>query len=461
MNNIELLPKQDEFVFDRHPFACYAGGFGSGKTLAGCVKGLLLSQLMPNNFGLVGRLTYPELRDTTRKTFFEITPPDWYDPKNGGIWKESENYLRLYNGSEVIFRHLDKISQKEILSLNLGWFFIDQAEEISYDVFLTLISRLRLNRVPTHYGFVGCNHEGHNWIYDRFKRKPRNDSSLTEGSTYDNPHNPKDYVKRLEENYPPEWVKRYVSGSWDVFMGQVFEEFDDKVHVINPFIIPNEWERIVSIDHGLVNPTAVLWGAIDFDENIYLYDEYYKANEIISEHARRIWEKTGDDNITTWVIDPTTRAKTMIKNGMPWSVLEEYEDNGLQLVPANNEVLASINRIKEYLHIQKDRINPITQQKGSPKLFIFKNCPNLIEELKTYRWKKQMISQEQNAPEKPVKYKDHTVDALRYLIMSRPEPTQRLPGGVPFTQKQARRNTNEMTQNTNYNLDKEHQIYAE
>jgi hypothetical protein len=244
-------------------------------------------------------------------------------------------------------------------------------------------------------------------------------------------------------------------------MGQVFEEFDEKVHIINPFIIPNDWERIVSIDHGLVNPTAVLWGAIDYDENIYIYDEYYKANDIVSNHAQRIWEKTEDQNITLWVIDPQTKAKTMVKNGMPWSIQEEYADNGIQPVLANNEVLASINRIKEYLHIQKDRIHPITQQRGAPKLFIMNNCVNLLEEIPTYRWRKQTSAQELNNPEKPIKYKDHAVDALRYLIMSRPEPTQRLPVGISYVERKTKSNINEMTRGNEVNLTDEHQLYNE
>ena len=152
-NQIEPTPKQIEFITSTAKFSCFSGGFGSGKTVAGCLRALLLSSF-PGSFGLIGRLTYPELRDTTRKTFFEICPPEYYDEAHGGQWKPSENYLRLVNGSEIIFRHLDNVSEKELLSLNLGWFFIDQAEEVGGNVFQILQSRLRLNTVSNRYGFI-------------------------------------------------------------------------------------------------------------------------------------------------------------------------------------------------------------------------------------------------------------------------------------------------------------------
>ena len=174
--HIEPTPTQEKFVFSDKKFSCFSGGWGNGKTTAGCLRSLVLSSY-PNNFGLVGRLTYPELRDTTRRSFFEICPPDFYDPSEGGEWRISENHLKFKNGSEIIFRHLDQVSEKELLSLNLGWFYIDQAEEVSEQIFLILQSRLRLNTVPNRYGFVTCNPEPGNWIYRRFK-KPQEENRL-------------------------------------------------------------------------------------------------------------------------------------------------------------------------------------------------------------------------------------------------------------------------------------------
>jgi len=423
LTNIELLKPQRRFLENTNTYSLFSGGFGSGKTVALVLRALLVSQAMPKNFGLIGRLTYPELRDTTQKTFFEFCPPDWYAESRGGIWNKSENYIRLYNGSEIIFRHLDNISETELLSLNLGWFGIDQAEETSESVFQILQSRLRNNKVARRYGFLICNPAGHNWLWKRFhpeSKEKMNDGFYVESTTYDNKINlPEDYIRHMEESYSEEMVKRYLYGSWDVFEGQVFVEFDKKVHVIDPFDIPPFWERIISIDHGLVNPTAVLWSAIDQDGNVFVYDEHYQAGRPISYHASEIKRKTGKQKISLTVIDPSTIAKTREKNGFPFSVIQEYNDYKVYPVPGNNDVMASINRIKEFLKIQPKRFHPVNGKVGSPRLFIFKNCENTISEISKYHWKKLRSLNPRNPLEQTSDIDDHTVDALRYMIMAR------------------------------------------
>ena len=423
LRNIKLLPPQEKFIFNNNTYSLFSGGFGSGKTVALVLKALILSQMLPGNTGLIGRLTYPELRDTTQKTFFEFCPPDWYSESNGGVWNKSENYVRLYNGSEIIFRHLDTISEKELLSLNLGWFGIDQAEEIPESVFLILQSRLRKKNVARQYGFLICNPAGHNWLWHRFHPESKDtmrDSFYVESTTYDNKVNlPDDYIRHMEESYSEEMVKRYLYGSWDVFEGQVFVEFDNRVHVIDPFEIPIFWDRLISIDHGLVNPTAVLWGAIDQDGNIFIYDEHYQAGRPISYHAAEIKRKTGKQKISITVIDPSTVAKTREKDGFPFSILQEYNDYGIYPVLGNNDVSASINRIKEFLKVNPKRYHPVNGKLGAPKLYILKNCVHMIEEITKYHWKKVRTMAARNPLEQTSDIDDHTVDALRYMIMAR------------------------------------------
>jgi PBSX family phage terminase large subunit len=446
--NIEPTPKQQEFITSDARYTCYSGGFGAGKTMGGCLRGLLLSQF-PGNFGLVGRSTYIELRDTTRRTFFEVCPPEFYDESGGGQWKPSENHLKLINGSEIIFRHLDTISEKELLSLNLGWFFIDQAEEIGERVFQTLQSRLRLATVPNRFGFIVCNPEPGNWIYMNWRKpieegKPKPDHHLVESSSFDNPYLPKDYLQSLLASYPAEMQKRFIEGRWDAFENQIFPEFDRNIHAINPFDIPNDWEKIVAVDHGLVNPTAALFTAIDYDGNIIVFDEYY-APGIVSDHARNIIAKTQDKEISMWVIDPSTQAKTREKDGMPWSVIEEYEDYGLFFTPANNEKLASINRVKEFLKLSPLRRHIQTNITPAPRLYIFKNCVNLLWELPQYQWRKLRGLSQRNAPEQARDFNDHAIDALRYMIMSRfPAPVHRTLGSSLILPED-RKNFNLMT----------------
>lgn len=106
--------------------------------------------------------------------------------------------------------------------------------------------------------------------------------------------------------------------------------------------------------------------------------------------------------------------------------MEEYDDCGLYFTPANNEKLAGINRVREFLKPQMNRRNPITKEIPSPRLFIFKNCVNLNTEFPQYQWRKFRSLAQRNAIEQPRDFNDHALDALRYMIMSRfPAPLKR------------------------------------
>mgnify|MGYP007070306279 CR=1 FL=1 len=70
-----LLDAQREFLEIPHNYsldvAVYQGGYGSGKTFAGALLGILLAVKFPKIIGLVGAQTYTLVRDTTLKTYFE------------------------------------------------------------------------------------------------------------------------------------------------------------------------------------------------------------------------------------------------------------------------------------------------------------------------------------------------------------------------------------------------------
>lgn len=411
----EWTAPQSEFLYAPQRYPAYFGGFGNGKTLAGCWRGLLYSLYQPGNVGVVGRLTYPELRDSTRRTFLEIAAPF-----QAG-WKEQENLLTVHcvggGTSQVMFRHMDDLER--LLSMNLGWFYLDQAEELPEEAFLTLAGRLRLAGVKQRSGWITGNPAGHDWIYRRWKAEKAEDYRLIEATTMENPHLPADYVENLLKNYPEHWVKRYVYGSWDVFEGQIWPDYDERMHVIDPIQVPKDWEKIQAIDHGFTNPTCCLWAAVDYDGNIIVYDEHYEAGQLVSHHAEAIKSRGELSGIT--YIDPSTSAKTQQRGGYLYSIAYEYSEHGIYTVPANNNVQAGILRVSELLRPSENRRHIVTGSSPAPGLYITRNCVNLRRELPQYQWKRLRLGQNQNMPEEPVKSNDHACDALRYLCMSRPQ----------------------------------------
>jgi PBSX family phage terminase large subunit len=391
-------------------YRLYIGGFGSGKTYSGCQEALKVSQLYPGSLGVIARFTYPELRDTTRRTFFDICPPQLIKE-----WRSSENHLKLTNGSEILFRTLD--DPDKLKSLNLDWFYIDEGSETNKNTFEMLRGRLRGLHGPRK-GWVTSNPAGHDWLWEVFERDKKNGYEYFRAPTTENIHLPQEYIEDLL-NSPDEWKKRYVFGSWDCFEGQIYDMFTDDLIVPN-FRPAVEWEHLISVDHGYTNPTAAIFGAVDYDGTIWIYEEYYQPGKLVSYHAHEIRKKVlgpSPDEIIIpgidvafakkkWenkpidiIIDPSTKNRNPIDGQ---SVQAEYADNHFVCINGNNEVLAGINRVGEYFN--------------SGKLKICKCCTNLIDELKSYKWD----DADKTGKEKPVKTHDHAVDALRYMIMSRP-----------------------------------------
>jgi len=407
--------KQCQFHAAPDMFKLYGGAMGGGKSRAICEEGLQLSLDYPGNFGVIARQTLPELKATTLMTFFGETLPEGSEKNRALVdkYNRSEGLLTFRNNSKILFTGLDNDNIDKIKSMNLGWFAIDEATEVSEDIFNMFCTRLRLN-IPgiMYFGLLASNPEP-GWVKKRFIDKQLEDHVFIPALPSENPHLPKDYLKRFA-SLPEHWKKRYLEGNWDVFEGQIYTDFNRAIHVIDPFKPPKEWRRIGGLDHGLRNPTAILWGAVDHDGDIYIYQEHYEAGQLVSYHAEVIKDNEKMDYIAA---DPSIRNRNPI-NGK--SVQQEYQDCKVYNIRlGNNDVSAGINRVSEYLKLQP-HIDANQWPEGKPRLFICRNCANLIEEITEYKWKDIRLGANVNEPEQPQKVKDHAVDALRYLIMSRP-----------------------------------------
>ena len=399
MSRFVLNPNQSKFDSCDEQVIAFFGGIGNGKTFAGILKGIkrVMNPKNPPQLGMIARQTYPELRDSTQRTFFEICHMMGMLPEVHYEYRKQENRVKFVNGHEIIFRSLD--DPAKLLSINLGWFYIDQAEEVSEEVFLTLLGRLRAVENPQCW--ITGNPLGHNWIWHRFIHDPVPGNIIFNAKTEENIHNlPEGYVDSLKNNYNEIWINRYLYGSWDAFEGQIYPDFEPSIHVKNHFTVAPEWRRFIGIDHGRTNPTAVLWGAVDQDDVLYIYREHYEAGQDVDYHARAIQAHLNEGRYETYVIDPSTGAG---KKDDPETIGNRYRQLKIPVINANNDVQGGIDKVTEYFK--------------HGKIFIHKSCENLIRELINYQWEQPSASRiELNQPERPLKKDDHSCDALKYLV---------------------------------------------
>ncbi|KKN77216.1 hypothetical protein LCGC14_0361940 [marine sediment metagenome] len=135
----EFDTKQFQWDFfsavNRYP--AMIAGWGSGKTLWSLMKGVELSKAYKDNLGVIVRSEGTKLRDSTMKDFTRLT--NIHVP-------QGTNEAKYANGSSVLFRNAKDLSGLQ--NVNIGWFYIEQAEEFPTDTQFQLL-RGRLRRVLT------------------------------------------------------------------------------------------------------------------------------------------------------------------------------------------------------------------------------------------------------------------------------------------------------------------------
>lgn len=338
----ELNPSQEKFWLSKKKYVLFSGGYGCGKSLMLTLKAVELSLKYPRNYILMGRKTYPELRDTLLKEFFNYCPDSLIKD-----YLKAEGRVIFHNGSEIIFRHLDTIAESEIRSLNLGSAFIDQAEDISREVFIGLRGRLRRDGVADEDRriYMTCN-PALSWLYSDFKQNPEPDFEVIEASTLENQKNlPKAYVEDLLK-YPEGYKKQFVYGVWDEDLlsnRAVFaREYIEKLRLGLKEPIKNKEGLDIFADFV---PGHRYQMGIDASEGIYetgVPDNKQKSDET----AITIVDLDTEEEVASWSgrIPPDAAAEKAIR------FVSFYQDkkNKCLIIPEMNSIgLALLNKLNK------------------------------------------------------------------------------------------------------------------
>jgi hypothetical protein len=237
------------------------GPFGTGKTTSAAYDMIdCASQFVVPTRGkrrsrfAVVRNTYPELRDTTIKTFL-----DWFPPLYFGKYNSSnKTYLLNYEDREIelIFKALDSPQDvRDLLSLELTGAHVDEAREIHQTVVKGLLGRI--GRFPSMKDTDGVNPfifppqvllttnypSSEHWLHRDFVSKPIEGYRIYEQTQEENKHNLRpNYYEDLEKDYADrtDLLKTLVRGEWGVTVKgkQVYPEFNRSYHVSKHSLVP-------------------------------------------------------------------------------------------------------------------------------------------------------------------------------------------------------------------------------
>jgi len=412
---------QTEFLAASEREVFYGGARGGGKSYAMLVDPLRYCS-RPHHRALLIRRTMPELRDLISKS--QLLYSKAYP---GAKWREQEKEWRFPSGAKIEFGYAENMTDVlRYQGQSYTWIGIDELPQYpSPDIYNFLRSSLRSvdKDIPVYLRATGNpGNIGSQWVKEMFV-DPAEPNSAFEikidtpvgvktitrrfipAKLQDNPYlmQTDDYYAMLA-SLPDIQRKQFLDGDWDAYEDSAFPEFSKTTHVVEPFEIPKGWYKFRAADWGYSSPACVLWFAVDYNNNLWLYRELYTSKVTADIFARQVLELESGEYIQYGVLDSSTWAKrgdvgpsiaeTMIQQGCRWRQSDRSPKS----------------RISGKLEIHKR----LLVNDKEPGLRVFKNCRNLIRTIST------LPTDKKNPEDVDTNAEDHAYDALRYGCMSRP-----------------------------------------
>ena len=410
-----LTPKQTygvKYFTSTHKFIKFYGGSRSGKTFLTCLMIALRAIKYPGSHHLIARLSNASCKDTVWK---QTMLPILRACERAGKCRVYENKGEAVfkNGSLVKTGGIRPSEKDRILSTEWETIFVCEANENTWEIIEQLQGRLQGsstdlggNEIKLKF-IIDLNPTVHSsWTYKVWMKginpgdRPQ-DEKIIEPKIYqeyihlhwvpeDNKENLRDgYIETLQSMGKTR-RKRFYEGDYGSF-GCLMYEFDDRVHVVDDFVIPESWKKIVAIDFGFDHPFVALWMAISPDEVIYVYREWVMSEMIVRKHAEYIQkycEKDFTSSLTSisriyddFVCDHDREDRATLEDALGISTSKAYKD-----------VESGINNVRDLLERQKFKV--------------FRSCGRVRIGFENYRRKP--------GTEEPIKEDDDEMDAVRY-----------------------------------------------
>jgi hypothetical protein len=219
-------------------------------------------------------------------------------------------------------------------------------------------------------------------------------------------------VVSLALDLSEEVFNQEIAALFNEFVGRVFKDFDEEVHV-GDFVYEPGWETYAALDYGFTNPFVWLLIQVSPHGNIRVLDEYYERGRTNGEAIAEIQARgLAPSSLLAFYPDPAEPDRTAevsqllhvrSAGGTGGLIQDRLEWIRRKLRPA--DVIAHL---------------PMEHPEWVPQLQINRRCKQTIREMGVYRYAKtaeEAAARDQEAPENPLKKDDHTPEALgRFMI---------------------------------------------
>jgi phage terminase large subunit len=416
-----------------------SGGAGTGKSVGALMKVHLACLATPKVRTLIVRKTHASLTASTLVTFRQKVAGEalaagllsFY----GGSAQEPASF-RYINGSVIVVGGLDRASR--LLSTEYDISFVDEAIETTPEDLDMITTRLRNGRLasyqqlilatnpgpPTHHLKVRADSGRCTMLYSRHEDNPRlyQNGEWTEyGRTY---------LDRLDGLSGPRY-QRMRWGRWVAAEGQIYESWDESIHLVDRFDVPPDWTRWWAVDFGYTAPFCWQDWAEDGDGRLYLVREIYHSRRLVEDHARTILAAVHGGTCDQSAADPAERHRdcTWIEP-RPRAVICDHdaEDRATLERHLGMGTVAARKSVSDGIQAVQARLRPAGD--GRPRLVLMRDAllerdQELVdagkpactaEEVPGYIWD---TGGGKKLKEAPVKQDDHGADGIRYLCAER------------------------------------------
>ncbi len=416
----------DGHMYEARFRMCIAGTRGGKSRMAGeeavvyLLAGATRVWILGQNYALTEkefryiyeRMTSPEMREFLGGEYPLVT--DVYNLDQGNM------HIKTKWGAEVQCLSLDKGGAaalgEECDLIILSESAIIKNPKMVWERYLRgrLASRMGDLLIPTTPGGKTNKHDEEGWLFDMYMKgydPDEPDYFTREWPSWENPDGFKEDPYELRRTMDPKIFSEQYEGKFMIFSGTVLN-FDENVHVIQPFDIPTHWRAYEAIDPGWSGRFVWLRSVVSPTNTIYITDEYDDSEQLFGLRASEIKRHRAEAyNIHPSLWDVFVRknqhvTRTYVDSEDPQAMAELELKYGLPNEPTTKDaknVLVSVNRVNERLKYS-DRY--------PPKLYITANCVNTIEACNYHSWG----DKQGNSVRKPANDKwKHWVDCMRYI----------------------------------------------
>jgi hypothetical protein len=332
-------------------------------------------------------------------------------------WDASKNRIWLKGFVLIQFKSAD--NPKTLVGKGLDGVWLDEASKMKEQTWSGYLSYALADKGG--WSVWTTTPEGMNWFYEDIVLNGQYTEAGGEPDDYrgdpewrnfywtskDNPlPELQKNIDRMIEIMPKRYVDREIFARFDVFFGQVYEEFSRALHVVPRQLCEDKFANgdFICIeagkDWGFTNPGVTIVGAMTSNGELWIVDAIYKREtEILVPGDPNCWVEMDKQMMKKW------RISTFWCDSEDPSNIRTYKTNGLPARSAQKHVKQGIRAVASLFPVKSDN--------GRPNIFISDHLKDVIQEITNYRYPEDVTG---DKAEIPLKENDHAMDALRYLV---------------------------------------------